>query len=58
MTTKFTLKRKKILATIFTNYSIRDLRKQYQFCQEKPDLFNNQILKLVIKEIKNRRTNN
>ena len=55
MTTKFTLKRKKILATIFTNYSIRDLRKQYQFCQEKPDLFNNQILKLVIKEIKNRR---
>ena len=55
MTIEFTQKRKNFLSSNFTNWSIQDLWKQYQFCQEKPSSFNNEILKLVIKEIKNRR---
>ena len=39
----------------FINWSTQDLWNQYQFCQEKPNSFNNNILKKVIKEIKNRR---
>jgi len=39
----------------FINWTIEDLWNQYQFCQEKPNSFNNNILKKVIKEIKNRR---
>lgn len=39
----------------FLNWSIKDLWNQYQFCQETPNSFNNKILKLVIKEIKNRK---
>jgi len=39
----------------FTNWTIQDLWKQYQYCQETPNSFNNNILKKVINEIKNRR---
>lgn len=39
----------------FSNWSIQDLWKQYQFCQETPNSFNNEILKLVNKEIATRR---
>ena len=39
----------------FINWTIEDLWNQYQFCQEKPSSFNNQILELVIKESKNRK---
>ena len=42
----------------FSNWSIQDLWNQYQFCQEKPSSFNNQILELVIEEIKNRTMEN
>lgn len=43
------------MTTTFTHWTIQDLWKQYQYCQENKSNFNRTILKEVINEIKKRR---
>jgi len=42
------------MTSTFTHWTIQDLWKQYQYCQENSSNFNNRVLKQVIKEIKKR----
>jgi len=51
-----TIKQNKMTITsTFTHWTIQDLWKQYQYCQENKSNFNRIILNQVIKEIKNRK---
>jgi len=43
------------ITSTFTHWTIQDLWKQYQYCQENKSNFNRIILNQVIKEIKNRK---